>query len=162
MNAKAIDRNVRQRLEDVKVPVRLQLSALWISVMFLYVYVDILAFYKPGTIDDILMGRVWEFDISQGWALGALALMTIPALMVVLSLTLPARVARWTNIVVGSLFVPVSVFNVLGGTWVFFYWFGAAVETALLVIAVRYAWTWSRLESPTPQPTGDRTAVAQP
>lgn len=54
--------------------------------MFLYVYVDILGFHKPGTIPDILIGRVWEFDITQEWALGALALMTVPILMVFLSM----------------------------------------------------------------------------
>jgi hypothetical protein len=107
----------RRGLEDVPVPVRLKLSALWVVTMFLYVYVDIFAFYKPGTIDDILVGRVWEFDISQGWALGALALMTIPGLMIFLSLTLPARAARMTNLVVASLFVLVSVGNAAGETW---------------------------------------------
>jgi len=81
----------RVRLEDVQMPVRLKLSALWATAMFLYVYVDIFGFYKPGTIEDILVGRVWEFDISQAWALGALGLMTIPSLMVALSLALPAR-----------------------------------------------------------------------
>jgi hypothetical protein len=53
------------QLVDVQVPVRLKLSALWVTVMFLYVYVDIFGFYKPGTIEDILAGRVSEFDITQ-------------------------------------------------------------------------------------------------
>jgi len=146
----------QNQFEDSRMPVRQKLSALWVSTMFLYVYVDIFAFYKPGTIDDILVGRVWEFDISQAWALGALVLMTIPALMVFLSLTLPAHIARWTNIVVASLYIPISIFNVVGETWWTFYWFGAAVETVLLVLIVRYAWTWPRLvdvrTSPTPEP----------
>lgn len=30
--------------------------------MFLYIYVDDLALYKPGIIDDILIGVVHEFD----------------------------------------------------------------------------------------------------
>jgi hypothetical protein len=111
--------------------------------MFLYVYVDIFAFYKPGTIDDILVGRVWEFDISQGWALGALALMTIPSLMIFLSLTLPARAARMTNLVVASLFVLVSVGNAAGETWAFV-WLGSAVESVLLLVIIRYAWNWPR------------------
>jgi hypothetical protein len=132
-------------LQDTPVPIRLKLAALWVSVMFLYVYVDILAFFKPGTIDDILVGRVWELDITQVWAFGALALMTIPILMVFLSLVLRAPVARWANVVVGSLFVPVSIFNVVDETWLFYYWFGAAVEAALLLVVVRYAWTWPRL-----------------
>jgi hypothetical protein len=134
-----------ERLHDVPVPVRLRLTALWVAVMFLYVYVDILAFYKPGTIEDILVGRVWEFDITQAWALGALILMTIPILMVVLSLMLPARAARWGNVIVASVFVLVAVGNVVGETWYAFYWFGALVEAALLLLIVRLAWAWPRV-----------------
>lgn len=142
-NALRPDEQNRRGLEDVQVPVRLKLSALWVVTMFLYVYVDIFAFYKPGTIDDILVGRVWEFDISQGWALGALVLMTIPGLMIFLSLTLPARAARMTNLVVASLFVLVSVGNAAGETWAFV-WFGSAVESVLLLVIIRYAWSWPR------------------
>lgn len=136
-------------LSDLRVPIRSTLSALWISVMFLYVYVDILAFYKPGTVDGILAGRVWTFDITQGWALGALALMAVPILMVVLSQTLPPAAARWTNVVVAALYALVSIGNAVGETWLFL-WFGAAVEAGLLLLVVRYAWTWPRhLEQPT-------------
>ena len=46
-------------LASFQAPVQLKLSALWIATMFVYVYVDILAFYKPGTVRDILEGRVW-------------------------------------------------------------------------------------------------------
>ncbi len=70
--------------------------------MILYAYVDIFSFDKPGTIDGIPIGRVWTLDITQGWALGALALMAVPTLMLVLSLTLPAAAARWTNVVVAD------------------------------------------------------------
>ena len=94
---------------DDKVPVRLKLSALWASVTFLYVYVDIFSFYKPGTIDDILVGRVWDLDISQSWALGAMALMAIPSLMIFLSLALPTRTARLTNLAFGPLYIAVTI-----------------------------------------------------
>ncbi len=141
-----------QRLADTPVPVRLKLSALWVSVMFLYVYVDIFNFFKPGTIEDILVGRVWVLDITPAFALGGLVLLTVPSLMIFLSLALPARQARWTNIVAASVYIPVSVGNVIGETWSF-YFFGAAVETALLALVIRYAWTcWSRqVESDTAQ-----------
>jgi hypothetical protein len=135
----------------VPIPVRLKLSALWVTVMFLYVYVDILAFFKPGTINDILVGRVWELDITEAWALGAIVLMTIPILMVFGSLALPPPAARWANVIVGSLYVLVSIFNVIGETWTYYYWFGAVIETALLVSIVRYAWTWPtsmRIQTP--------------
>jgi len=136
-------------LVDPPVGIRTKLSALWVAVMFLYVYVDILSFYKPGTVDGILAGRVWTLDITQGWALGALTLMTVPTLMVVLSLTLPAAVARWTHIAVASLYVLVSAGNAIGETWLYL-WLGAAVEAEVLLLVVRYAWTWPRgLERPT-------------
>jgi len=148
-------------LDDPRVPTRSTLAALWVAVMFLFVYVDIVAFYKPGTIDGILAGRVWTLDITQTWALGALTLMIVPILMTVASLTLPAPAARWTNVVVASLFVLVSLANALGETWLFL-WLGAAVEAALLLLVVRYAWTWPRLQDRPTAPSSARTAPDLP
>jgi hypothetical protein len=128
-------------LEDIKVNVKLKLAALWASVMFVYVYVDIIGFFKPGVIEDILAGEVSGFEITQAWALGALALLTIPSSMVFLSLALPARVNRWTNLVVAALFTLVSVGNVIGETWAFLF-LGAFVEVILLLLVIRYAWKW--------------------
>lgn len=143
-DTKTAPEKVPLRLADTPVPVRLKISALWVSVMFLYVYVDIFNFFKPGVIEDILVGRVWVLDITQAFALGGLVLLTVPSLMIFLSLALPAPQARWTNIVAASLYIPVSLGNVIDETWSF-YFFGAAVETALLVLVIWYAWTWPRL-----------------
>ena len=52
-------------LENLRMPVQAKLAAAWTSFMFLYIYVDILALYKPGVVEDILAGVVWEFDITQ-------------------------------------------------------------------------------------------------
>ena len=101
-------------LKDPQVPVQAKLVAAWTSFMFLYIYVDYFALYKPGVIDDILVGVVWEFDISQTLLTAFLALIAIPILMIVLSTTLPARVNRATNLVVASLYVPLSMFNAVG------------------------------------------------
>jgi hypothetical protein len=135
-------RHAPRDLEDIKVPVKLKLAGLWASFMFMYLYVDVIGFFNPGVIEDILAGVVWEFEITQTWALAALVAVTIPGLMVFLSLALPARANRWTNIVVASLYVPVSIFNVIGEAWVFYYWFAVIVEVALLALVIRYAWMW--------------------
>jgi len=45
--------------------------------------------------------------------------------------------------VVASLCAIVSLFNVVDETWLNYY-VGAAVEAALLLLVVRYAWTWPR------------------
>jgi hypothetical protein len=133
-------------LEDVKVNVKLKLAALWASVMFMYLYVDVLGFYKPGVIEGIVAGVVWQLEITQTWAVGALTMMTIPSLMVFLSLALPARANRWTNIVLASLYVVISVGNAIGEAWVVYFSFAVIVEVALLALAIRYAWTWPATE----------------
>lgn len=134
-------------LLDQGVPVQAKLAAAWTSFVFLYVYVDILAFYKPGVVDDILIGVVWEFDITPTWAITALTLLAIPIFMVVLSMTLPARANRITNLIVASLQVPFAAFNAmgqLGESWMYFYLLGVALELILLALILRYAWTWPR------------------
>ncbi|MFB7835201.1 DUF6326 family protein [Streptomyces sp. NPDC056056] len=148
------------RLEDPRIPVRAKLAAAWTSFMFLYAYVDILAFFKPGVIDDIESGVVWEFDISQSLLTVFLALMAIPILMVVLSMTLPARANRITNLVVASVQVPFAAFNAVGESWTYFYGLGVALEVLVLALILRYAWTWPRTTPPAPtEPGPDREPV---
>ena len=138
-------------LEDRQVPVQAKLAAAWTSFMFLYAYVDILAFYKPGVVDDILVGVVWEFDITQTWAITALTLLAIPIFMVVLSMTLPARANRITNLIVASVQVPFAAFNAVGQVgepWMYFYVLGVALEVIVLAFILRSASTWPRTPSP--------------
>ena len=134
-------------LDQAFVPVAVKLSALWASTMFIFAYVDIFSFYKPGVVRDILRGKVWEFDITQVWALGALALMTVAALMVFLSVGLRPAASRWANIVVAGLYIVVSLGNLAGESWAYLY-FGAAIAVALLLTIIRYAWTWPTRATP--------------
>ena len=96
----------RSTPEDLRMPVQAKLAAAWTSLMFLYIYVDYFQLYKPGAIDQIRGGVVWELDISQTFVVIGLTSVAIPALMVMLSTTLPARVNRATNLVVASLYIP--------------------------------------------------------
>ena len=139
--------NTPDQLDTPPIPVQAKLAAAWTSFMFLYVYVDILALYKPGVVDGILAGVVWELDITPTWAISALTLLAIPILMVVLSMTLPARANRITNLVVASLQVPFAAFNAvgeLGEPWMYFYVLGVALEVGVLAFILRSAWAWPR------------------
>ena len=115
--------------------------------MFFYIYVDYLHLYKPGVIDDILAGVVFEFDISQTFVVISLMLVGIPSLMILLSMTLPARANRTLNLVVASLYIPVSAFNVVGESWTYFYGLGVVLEVIVLAYILRSAWTWPRTAS---------------
>ena len=133
-------------LEDLRMPVQVRLAAAWTSFMFLYIYVDYLALYKPGFVDDILAGVVHEFDTGPTFIAMALTLMAIPILMILLSTTLPARVNRTANLVVATLYIPVTVYNAAGEPWSYSYFYGLSIglEVLLLAFILRSAWTWPR------------------
>lgn len=133
-------------LDDVRLPVRAKLAAAWTSFMFLYIYVDYLALYKPGFLNELLAGRVHEFDTGPTFVSMALTLMAIPILMIVLSATLPARVNRTVNLVVATLYLPVTIYNAAGesGAYSYFYGLSIGLEVLLLAFILRSAWTWPR------------------
>src|SRR3954465_6163635 len=133
-------------LEDLRMPVQAKLAAAWTSSMFLYIYVDYFHLYRPGVIDDLRAGVVFKFDITPTLLTIFVASMAIPALMVMLSMTLPARVNRATNLVVASLYIPVSMFEGIGESlsWSYFYGLSIGIEVLLLAFILRSAWTWPR------------------
>ncbi|HUV83488.1 MAG TPA: DUF6326 family protein, partial [archaeon] len=90
-------------LEDMKINVKIKLSALWVTVNLLYLYVDLYYNYIPGVIEKIIAGEVafTGIEVTQAFLLVVIILMTIPSIMVFLSLILPAKANRWTNIIVG-------------------------------------------------------------
>ncbi|MDY0910240.1 DUF6326 family protein [Microbacterium sp. CFBP9034] len=135
------------QLNSPPVPVQAKLAAAWTSFMFLYIYVDFFNLYKPGVVDGILNGLVWKFDVSSTLLTMMLASVAIPALMVTLSMTLPARGNRAANLVMASLLIPYSVFNAAGATWewAFFYVLSIGIEVLLLAFILRSAWTWPRI-----------------
>ena len=130
----------------MKVNVKIKLAALWMTLLLIYIYVDIFGFYKPGVVEDILAGKVWEFEISQGWALGALLLMMIPSLLVFLSLVLKAGANRWVNIIVAIVYIAVGIGTTIGETWAF-YIVGHVVGIVILLIIIWTAVRWPKQEA---------------
>jgi hypothetical protein len=137
-------------LEDRQVPVQAKLAAAWTSLMFLIIYIDYFHLYQPGEIDDIRGGVIFELDISGTLMSIFFAIIAIPALMILLSMTLPARVNRATNLVVASLYIPAVGMNFLGSLpdYAFYYALTIGVEVLLLAFILRAAWTWPRTPSP--------------
>ena len=127
------------------IPVQAKIGSAWTSVMFLYAYVDILNFLKPGVLDSIHDGLVWTFDVSAPLLTFMLVSVAIPSIMIALSVTLPARAGRITNLVVAALLVPYTLFNVVGETleWAGFYALSIGIEVAMLAFILRSAWKWN-------------------
>jgi len=133
-------------LEDVKVNVKIKLSIMWATLMFIYLYVDFFGLFQPGALETILAGKVWVFEITQTWAMSAMLLMTVPSLMVLLSLVLKAKANRWLNIIMGILYIIVAIGSVIGETWAY-YIFGTIIELVLLLVIIWTAWKWPTQEA---------------
>jgi len=131
-------------LDTRPIPVQAKLAAAWTSLMFLVIYIDYFHLYQPGEIDDIRGGVIFEFDISATLMSVFFAIIAIPALMVMLSMTLHARANRATNLVFASLYIPAVVFNFVGSSpgWAFYYALTIGVELLILAFILRSAWTW--------------------
>lgn len=128
------------------ISVQAKLAAAWTSLMFLVIYIDYFHLFQPGEIDEIRGGVIFDFAISGTLMSIFFVIITIPALMVMLSMTLPARANRVANLVVASLYIPVMVFNATGASWdwAFYYALTIGVEVLILAFILRSAWTWPR------------------
>ena len=138
--------NTPNLIDNSPIPVQAKLAAAWTSLMFLVIYIDYFHLYQPGEIDVIRGGDIFEFAITPTLMTIFFVVIGIPALMVMLSMALPARLNRATNLVVASLYVPVMVFNAAGASWdwAFYYGLTIGVEVLLLAFILRSAWTWPR------------------
>lgn len=136
----------QKALEDIKINVKLKLAAIWASFMFFYIYVDYFHLYMPGSLEDILAGKVFTFDISYVFLLIVMIGVAIPSLMIFLSVALPANVNRWANIIIAAVYIPYMLFNLAGEAWAHMY-FAAAVEVALLLLIIGYAWKWPKQDA---------------
>jgi hypothetical protein len=92
-------------LEDVRIGVRLKISALWIAMLFLFASGDIFGFFVPGRIDDIRGGEVSGIQITQAFLFAVSVYIAIASLMIFLTLVLRPKVSRWTNIVLAVLYI---------------------------------------------------------
>ena len=136
----------KSELKEIKVSTQLKLASLWTSLMFLYIYVDYFHLYMPGKLADIQNGRVYVFDITPGFLLIALVSLTISALMIFLSVVLPAALNRILNMIIATVYIPYTLYNLAGEAWIHMI-VGAVVEVILLGLIIWYAWKWPRVEN---------------
>lgn len=135
-----------QNLEDIKVGVKLKLSALWAAVMFCYIYGDYFSLYVPGHIQSLMDGNSGMGATTPLKLLMFAILMTLPSVMVFLSLLLKPKVNRWINILMGIFFTAIMILVVATSIdqWMIFFIFLGVVEILITSLVVWYAWTWPK------------------
>ena len=90
--------------QDYWINPRIKIAALWVSMLFIFVYVDLFSLYRGDVRADIEAGKMFAFTIGQGFLLGVTIYILVPSLMLFLSLVLPVRVTRAANIVAAVLY----------------------------------------------------------
>lgn len=119
--------------------VKMKLSTLWISVMFIMVFADILSFVRPGTFEEIA-----EQQITDGLLLVFAVMIVIPIAMIFLSRVLKHRANRWANIIAAAI----TILWVIGGGSTYpHYIFFATIEVVCMLLIVWYAWKLPKQEA---------------
>lgn len=131
-------------LEDFRAPTQLKLALLWAATMFCYVYGDYFGLYVPGTVANMERGIIGPLgQATSGVLIGVSLMMAIPALMVALSVLLPARLCRWACVVLGLAYTAIMAMT-LPGSPQFYQLFGA-IEMALTLGIAIVAFLWPKV-----------------
>ena len=138
-------------LEAAPVNVRVKLSALWGSMMFVFAYVDLFSLYRRDFRAGLEAGSVGGFTIDGTFLVMTTAYVVIPSVMVFCVLVLPPRPNRVINIALAGLYA-VSIVAAALGEWGY-YLLGSAVECAQLAAIDFYAWTWPSISPSSGTPT---------
>ena len=135
------------KLEPFDVNVRIKISALWTSMLFVFAYVDLFSLYRRDVRADLEAGEIGGFTINRSFLFGTTVYIVIPSLMVFVALVLRPRVNRIANIALGIVYALTIIAGAIG-EWSY-YILGSAIEVALLAAIVYYAWTWPKETRPT-------------
>jgi hypothetical protein len=125
-------------LEDWKI----KISVLWLFTIVAGLASGLLALMEPGTIEQIMTGEVEGMKMSPEFLLLFAIIFLIPLVMAFLSLTLKDSINRWTNIIVGIVWVGLSLTDIptyvaKPSAYAILMWLAGVVAPALIVW---YAW----------------------
>jgi len=122
---------------------RVVLSGLWTSMLFVFAYVDIFAFYRADVLRGALAGELSGagFGIDQTFLAATTLYILVPSLMVAGCLLLPYRFSRLANLTLAVLYLVTIVGSMMGETWIY-YLLGSAVEVVLLAVIATVAARW--------------------
>jgi len=118
---------------------RIVISGLWITMLFVFAYVDIFGFFRAEILQAAMAGKVAVFDVSQTFLTLTTLYVVIPSLMIFLTLVLPRKFNRPGNIVVAVLYALTIVGSCVGETWIY-YLMGSGIEVILLAGIVWKSW----------------------
>jgi hypothetical protein len=112
---------------------------LWVFVILNMLYADVLSLMDPSSA---IRTRMVGTPVDPGFLLAGAVLMETAIAMVILSLLLPRKASRWTNIIVAA----VNILAVVTGGHGLYYFFFVAIEVVSMLLIIWLAWTWPKAE----------------
>lgn len=134
------------QLDNFKVNVKIKLAALWTAVMFCYVYGDFFSLFVPGRLQKLMDGHSGVGETTPYSLLSFAVLMTIPSLMIFLSVALKPNANRLLNLITGTLFTLIMLLILATSInkWMLFYGYLALIEVLLTILVIVHAWNWPK------------------
>jgi hypothetical protein len=120
---------------------KVKLSLLWIFVVLLMFYADIVSLMDPTSA---IRERMVGAPMSAGFLLAGAIVMTISIVMVILSWVLNYKVNRWVTIVIGAFMIQ----QILAGGHGLYYVFFETVEIACILLTIWFTWKWKPADAP--------------
>lgn len=131
--------------EDINIDIKILLSAMWTSVMFLAVYDNYFELYVPGKVEGLINGK--NILNNPYNLLYATLQFTFPSLMIFLSLILKPKLNRILNIIVAGNFIMISflvaIFSI--SEWKIFYISNMLIGIVITLIILYKALNWRRI-----------------
>lgn len=134
-------------LKDERINVKIKLATLWAALMFLYTYGDILGFYTPGNLEQLISGEIEGIQLTEGLLIVNAVTMMIQSVMIFLSVALKANANRWANLIIGAFAAVVLVVATYVGGIDFRYAIQVSVELVLIALIIWHAWKWPKQEA---------------
>ena len=126
----------------MKLDKKVLLSTLWIFAVLNYLYADVMGFYKPGLIQEIMTGSVGGMEFTPLFLLIGAMLMETAIVMVLLSRILKYKWNRITNIISGIIHTLAVSASMFVGTPAMYYLFFGSIEIVTTLFIIGIAWRW--------------------
>ena len=118
-----------------EIDLRVKLALLWIFVVLLMVYADIVSLLdSTSPIREVMAGA----PLPAGGLMAGAILMITSISMVMLSWVLSYKVNRWVSIIIGAYMI---VHIVIGGHGLYYVLF-ETVEVACILLTIWFTWKW--------------------
>lgn len=130
--------------QDFEINPKIKLAFFWTAVTLCYLYGDYFELYVPHKVEGLISGDNLLNHPSK--LLWAAVLLAVPALMVIVSISLKPTINRLLNIIFGLFYTAIMILVGITSisSWMTFYVFLAAVESIITLLIVRHAWIWPK------------------